>query len=949
MTSLARIHRLWRNLPFVQKLAGLLIALVSLPSIIVLLYTTSTSQEALIAATRARHLQRALATAEVIDAFFNDARADVRTASGLAGVVELCEQTDLPGSHQRALRSLRAIRSEQRMVALYVTDETGRVLVSTDDRARIGSIEVGRSFLNAVAGDTAVDDPVYDPFDQRVALRVSHAVRSDDGAIIGTTTGLIDVGALDQLTQRDENFGGNGEFGVLWTGAGVSLSHSTSAAARFASWTPLAPDAAVITQQRLGPAFRAPALFDPAFEAVADRTQWLLYDAGTDPHLRVESQTLGALQMTAVPLGGQRWVYGIFVPESRLLAALRTRMLRDWAVAFFTVLAALTLSVVAARWVTRPLRRVTDTANALARGDMTRRVDLDQQDEFGQLGSAFDAMAAAISDNERQLQAHAANLERRVEERTATLQLLERASRTLASSLELQRTAANLATVIVPAAADFCVVDIRDAHGNLKRHACRHVDPARNRLANTLVDTRPARDAATTLTPDERAALGVTDVRAYELSAGRQFVGYLTVAMAGSERRFDESAERIFEELGRRAGLALANALLYQEAQDANRLKDEFLGVVSHELRTPLNAIMGWTRLAGLSREAGIDAHKALDAVERNAAALARLVDDLLDVPRIIMGKLALDLTPLDLVAVVSAAVDAMRPAAAGKSLSVHVHAESGSAIVHGDPQRLQQVFGNILSNALKFTPPGGRITVRVETRGGEHVVIVEDSGVGIREDFLPFVFDRFRQADSSTTRAHGGLGIGLSLVRHLVQMHGGQVTAASEGPGLGSTFTVHLPSAGDASAPDRDAMPADSRSAKAALARIGRMRLLVVDDDAGVREVLSRLLQATGATVFSAATVADAWRVLEARPEIDAVLADIAMPAEDGYAFVSRLRESDDSRLRALPAVAVTAYASTSDRERALVAGFDGHVPKPVSLSALAEALTEAVARRAK
>jgi signal transduction histidine kinase/ActR/RegA family two-component response regulator len=552
-------------------------------------------------------------------------------------------------------------------------------------------------------------------------------------------------------------------------------------------------------------------------------------------------------------------------------------------------------------------------------------------------------MAAAISDNERQMQAHAANLERRVEERTATLQLLERASRTLASSLELQRTAANLATVIVPATADFCLVDIRDTHGNLKRIASRHADPARDRVATTLMETRPARDPAMTLTPEERAALGLTDVRAYELSAGRQFVGYLTVALAGTERRFDEGAEQIFEELGRRAGLALANALLYQEAQDANRLKDEFLGVVSHELRTPLNAIMGWTRLAGLPREAGIDARKALDAIERNAAALARLVDDLLDVPRIIMGKLTLDLRPLDVVAVVTSAVEAIRPAAASKSLSVHVQAE-GPAIVEGDPARLQQVFGNILSNSVKFTAPGGRITVRVKAHDGEHAVVVEDSGVGIHEDFLPFVFDRFRQADSSTTRAHGGLGIGLSLVRHLVQMHGGRVTAASAGPGLGSTFTVHLPSAGDAVPDDRNVEP-DTRDTAEVLGRIGRMRLLVVDDDPASREVLSGLLQATGATVFSAATVADAWGLLEAHQDIDAVLADIGMPAEDGYAFVARLRESGGTaRLRTLPAVAVTAYASPSDRQRALAAGFDGHVPKPVSLSVLAEALTQAV-----
>jgi signal transduction histidine kinase/ActR/RegA family two-component response regulator len=453
-------------------------------------------------------------------------------------------------------------------------------------------------------------------------------------------------------------------------------------------------------------------------------------------------------------------------------------------------------------------------------------------------------------------------------------------------------------------------------------------------------------DPATTLTAEERAVLALTDVRAYELSAGRQFVGYLTIGQADSQRTFDESQERVFEELGRRAGLALANALLYQEAQDANRLKDEFLGVVSHELRTPLNAILGWTRLASMHRESGIDSHQALDAIERNAQALARLVDDLLDVPRIMMGKLALDIHALDLVVLLNDAVDAIRPAATSKSLAVELYSELPTAIIEGDEQRLQQVFGNILSNAVKFTPAGGRITMQLRHADDAYTVTVEDTGIGIRKDFLPFVFDRFRQADSSTTRAHGGLGIGLSLVRQLVDMHGGQVTAASGGPGLGSSFTVRLPrTAAEPISPAEIVRPDD-----AAVARLQGMRLLLLDDDPDAQEVATRTLRSNGAIVQSVASVEEAARVLTHNAEeFDAILADIGLPGQDGYDFIASVRGSPDARLRTLPVVAVTAYASRSDHARAIAAGFDAHVAKPVTLGDLATAVAEAVASRVR
>jgi signal transduction histidine kinase/ActR/RegA family two-component response regulator len=932
----------WRDLRFAQKLGLLLIALVSLPIVVVVAYNTYTGREALLASAQSRNHERARGTADIIDAFLADARADVRTASGMAAVIDVClEQT--PAHLQRAQRSLRAIRDEQGFVAVYVTDASGRVLTTTDARVVPGQYETGRSFLSAVAGDTVVEDPEYDHFDKTIVLKVSHAVRSAEEELIGTVTALIPVDAIHRLTANDADYGGAGEFGVLWTGAGLRLSHSHDPAVRFTSWAPLSPETEIATRQRLGPAYAARA--PDGYGEVIERGAWLLYDRHSNPHVRVNRNGSDILHGTIVPLREQRWLYGIFVPEAELLASLRPQMLRDWGVAFFTIAAALALSVIGARWVTSPLRRVADAANALARGDMSTRVGLQRQDEFGQVASAFDRMADALAEKERQLQLHASTLERHVEERTARLQLFERASRTLASSLELRRTGANLVSLLVPEQVDFCCVDVRDHHGTVRRTACRHVQPDHDRWINETPSVRPATGPAGTVSSDDRARMALTEVRVYELAAGRQFVGYLTVGMTESSgRAFDETIESVCEELGRRAGLALANALLYQEAEEANRLKDEFLGVVSHELRTPLNAILGWTRLAGLSHEAGVDRQQALAAVDRNARALTRLVDDLLDVPRIMTGKLALELQPLDLVANVQSAVEAIRPAAQAKDISVQLRSDVASATIEADSHRLQQVFGNLLSNAVKFTSRGGRIDVGIAKTTEHYVVTVGDTGVGIRADFLPFVFERFRQADSSTSRTYGGLGIGLSIVRHLVEMHGGRVTAASDGIGRGSTFTVELPVVTAAVLPRASEPMTDAGT----LGELRGLRLLVLDDDRDSREVLSALLQSSGASVTEVATVAEALKVLSHSATLyDAILADIGMPGEDGYAFIAGLRAAPDARLRALPVVAVTAYASRGDRTRALAAGFDAHVAKPVSPAALGEALLQSVAAR--
>jgi PAS domain S-box-containing protein len=374
------------------------------------------------------------------------------------------------------------------------------------------------------------------------------------------------------------------------------------------------------------------------------------------------------------------------------------------------------------------------------------------------------------------------------------------------------------------------------------------------------------------------------------------------------------------------------------EAEAANRLKDEFLVVLSHELRTPLNAILGWTRLLRDGRlDAGRGA-KALETIERNTNVQVQLIEDLLDLSRILTGKLHLDLRPVDVVQTVEAAIDVVRPAAAAKGIRIASQLEPASGPVAGDPDRLQQVVWNLLSNAVKFTPPGGRIDVRLEQVGDRVEISVADTGRGIRPAFVPHVFERFRQEDGSTTRAYGGLGLGLAIVKHLVEAHGGTVEAASEGEGRGATFRVQLPI-------DTTRFAYRGQPATMVVERLTGVRVLVVDDQPDERELLATVLGQAEAEVRAVGSVAAALEVLEAwRPDV--LVSDIAMPDEDGFELVRRLRQRRAMRGGDLPALAVTAHARGEDRDRALAAGFQMYLPKPIEPSRLVEAVA-ALARR--
>ncbi|HEX6861420.1 MAG TPA: ATP-binding protein, partial [Thermoanaerobaculia bacterium] len=484
---------------------------------------------------------------------------------------------------------------------------------------------------------------------------------------------------------------------------------------------------------------------------------------------------------------------------------------RTLLVVALTGVAAIAAGLLAAQWAARPLRLVGQTANAIAAGDMSRRVGLQQADEVGQMAAAFDAMADALAAKEAELRGYADRLEQRVTEQTAEL---------------------------------------------------------------------------------------------WEAVESEQ------------EARL--------------------------RAEEANRLKDEFLSTVSHELRTPLNAILGWTWLlvGGKLDEAG--ARRAVQTIERNARSQSQIVDDLLDVSRIVTGKLRLKVRTVDLAPLIEAAAEAVRPAAQAKGIQVEARMDtrlSRMGPLKGDPDRLQQVVWNLLANAVKFTPPGGRVEVLADEADGQARIRVTDTGIGIPEPFLRYVFDRFRQADSSTTRKHGGLGLGLSIVRHLVELHGGTVTAESEGEGRGATFTVMLPLAARSEAPELHPEPRPAPLQETAQAPgLHGLRVLLVDDEPDAREVVSAALEELGAEVDSVPSAADALAALH-RTGADVLVADIGMPEEDGYSLIRRIRNLE-GELGRLPAIALTAYAGEADRLRALEAGFQIHLPKPIDPGALAEAV---------
>ena len=386
-----------------------------------------------------------------------------------------------------------------------------------------------------------------------------------------------------------------------------------------------------------------------------------------------------------------------------------------------------------------------------------------------------------------------------------------------------------------------------------------------------------------------------------------------------------------------RRKLEMAVRLRAEELAEANRIKDEFLATLSHELRTPLTSILGWAHLLQTGGMDHATSARALEAIQRNARSQVQLIEDLLDVSRVITGKLRLEVRPTNLATVIEAAIETVRPAAEAKRVQLLATLDAATTIP-GDPDRLRQVVWNLLSNSIKFTRAKGHVEVSLTQSDAEAQIVIKDTGIGISPDFLPYVFDRFRQADSTSTRAYGGLGLGLALVRHLVEQHGGVVSATSPGDEQGSTFTVTLPLAGP-QVTGRSAQPArlaDYDSSDEANARaLQNLRVLIVDDEEDARDLLQTVLSLAGARVTATGSVREAMAAIEReRPHV--MVCDIGMPGEDGYQLISRVRALPFGRGGSTPAVALTAYAREEERRRALDAGFQVHVSKPIKPSEL-------------
>ncbi|HET9468020.1 MAG TPA: ATP-binding protein [Vicinamibacterales bacterium] len=534
----------------------------------------------------------------------------------------------------------------------------------------------------------------------------------------------------------------------------------------------------------------------------------------------------------------------------------------------------------------------------------------------------------------------------------------------LAAVSDYDVTLNHIARLMVPFFADWCTIDLVDDAGDLRRGAAAHSDPVdeakllelRERYATvgrslpTLSILTDGKPIVTDVSDDALRTASVSDdyyERAKDLApastivtplrTSNRVIGVMSLVFAKSGRRYTDADLPLAADLAHAAAIAIDNARLFRELQDANRMKDEFLMTLSHELRTPLNAILGWSSIVAARPTDDPLMAKALEAIDRNARAQTKLISDLLDVSRIVSGKLRLARASVDLRKVIESAVDAVRVSCASKRIAVSLSVQAELPRIVGDPDRLQQIIWNLLSNAVKFTPEDGRIALDAHFDGSAVEVSVSDNGCGIAPDFLPHVFDRFRQADASSTRAHSGLGLGLAIARQLTELHGGTVRASSAGVGKGATFALRFP-AGTA------AMVEEPEPLKEPVAETDKLRgieVLVVDDDRDAREFVQTCLQRSGARVHVAGSVSDA--AIHLQRAIDLLITDIAMPEQDGYALLAQARAAKPS----LPAIAFTAYAMPDDQKQMALAGFDRHLAKPAEAVGLLAVVTELVKMR--
>jgi signal transduction histidine kinase/ActR/RegA family two-component response regulator len=532
----------------------------------------------------------------------------------------------------------------------------------------------------------------------------------------------------------------------------------------------------------------------------------------------------------------------------------------------------------------------------------------------------------------------------------------------------------------VPRLADWVAVHLVESEDNLERIASVHRNPDKvarmievdRNWTNRKTNSNPVWHSLQTgepkllryMEPDVLSSIAQSDdhLKALQeigfaslmciplLSRGRA-LGIIVMGRASPTRPFDIEDLKFAVELGQRASLAVDNVRLFRETQLANRSKDEFLATVSHELRTPMNVILGWLEILQNENPDKATVDQALQTLDRNARVQVELINDLLDVSRIISGKMTIAPRQVSVGEVVDLAVDSVLPAARAKGLKVARHIDPHLPVVNADPDRLQQIFWNLLTNAVKFTPSNGSIEVSVRNDANDVLIQVRDSGMGIEPRFLPYVFERFRQEDGSTTRRHGGLGIGLALVRYLAEAHGGSVNVQSQGKGMGSTFTVRLPASNanqSAAFHQQRSKEAQAQFAAASAptentkGSLEGIHVCLVDDSPDVRMLLTRILSKAGAKVDAYETAPDALKALETMNP-DVLVSDIGLPEMDGYSFIRELRSREQaSHRQPIPAAALTAFAQSRDADHAIRSGFDKHIAKPVRSDDLLKAVQQ-------
>lgn len=545
-------------------------------------------------------------------------------------------------------------------------------------------------------------------------------------------------------------------------------------------------------------------------------------------------------------------------------------------------------------------------------------------------------------------------------------EFLSRATNVLNSTLNLDKILNSLSDLTVPIIADWCSIQMINSNGKIEQVAVSHSDPNKVKWAWELQKRFPPDENVkqgpyevirtgkpelirniteemleeTVKNPEQIEiikSLGMKSFTCVPIVSRGQTVGTITLVISDeSKRRYDEDDLNLALELGARVGVAVENAKLYRDSQAVNRLKDEFLANLSHELRTPMNVILGHSEILKNERHEMSDEElkASVEAIERNAKAQTAIISDLLDVSSIITGKVTYKPEDMNPSEVIGKILDGLRPTADAKRISLDFDNSQAPLKVSADPTRLHQIVWNLISNSIKFTEPGGRISVKVTELNSNWSILVTDTGIGIDEDFLPFVFERFRQEDATTTRKFGGLGLGLSVVRHLVELHGGYIKAESKGKGYGATFTVTLPlqalKLADNEAEQKRKIEAQLNPPPQNNLELSKVKVLLVEDSHDNRVLVSRILSRAGAQVVEAESAEEArFRLQQFKPDV--IVSDIGMPEENGIEFMQKLRNSSS-----IPAIALTAFVRPEEREATLAAGFQVHLGKPVNAKSL-------------